>query len=193
MAVSSAFLTSHAVASLIGVSPSTVLSWIDKGMLPAFRTPGGHRRIEPASLVAFLRVHRMPVPKTLLGQTKQLLLIDDDALFLRSVSRLLKQRFADLAVDVAEGAIEGLLKIGTHRPDAVLLDAMMPGMNGVEVCRRLRDNPATADIVVVALTGCPDETLFSAFADAGAVACLCKPLDIAELSQHLRLKVIDPD
>src|SRR2546422_4046688 len=65
------FLTSHAVAELIGVSPSTVLSWIDKGLLPAFRTPGGHRRGDPRALVGFLRSHQMPGPRTLLPPARR--------------------------------------------------------------------------------------------------------------------------
>ena len=88
--MTNAFLTSHAVAELIGVSPSTVLSWIDKGLLPAFRTPGGHRRVEPSALLEFLRAHQMPVPRTLLPQAKRMLLIDDDIVFLRSTKRALK-------------------------------------------------------------------------------------------------------
>src|SRR3954469_22870857 len=113
MAMTNAFLTSHAVAELIGVSPSTVLSWIDKGLLPAFRTPGGHRRVEPTALVEFLRAHQMPVPRTLLPQAKRMLLIDDDVVFLRSTKRALKQQFPDLEVEMAEGPVEGLLKVGT--------------------------------------------------------------------------------
>ena len=187
MTMTNAFLTSHAVAELIGVSPSTVLSWIDKGLLPAFRTPGGHRRVEPAALVQFLRSHQMPVPKTLLPQAKKLLLIDDDAAFLRTTKRQLKQQFTELNVETAEGPVEGLLKIGTEKPDAVLLDAMMPGMDGVEVCRQIRNNPATLEIQVIALTGRLDEELEQRFKQAGATACLNKPLDINQLTQILGL------
>lgn len=187
MAMTNAFLTSHAVAELIGVSPSTVLSWIDKGLLPAFRTPGGHRRVEPSALVEFLRTHQMPVPRTLLPQAKRLLLIDDDAAFLRTTRRALKQSFPDLEIEIAEGAVEGLLKIGTDKPDAVLLDAMMPGMDGVEACRQIRQNPNTAEIVVIALTGRLDDELTASFKTAGATACLRKPLDIAALTQLLGL------
>jgi excisionase family DNA binding protein len=187
MAVSHAFLTSHAVAELVGVSPSTVLSWIDKGLLPAFRTPGGHRRVEPAVLLEFLRSHHMPVPKSLLPQTKRMLLVDDDAMFLRSTRRLLKQHFPELQVELAESPIEGLLKIGTERPDAVLLDAVMPGMDGVEVCRQIKQNPATTEISVIALTGCLDTSIEAAFKNAGASACLRKPFDINQLTQLLGL------
>lgn len=185
--MTSSFLTSHAVAELIGVSPSTVLSWIDKGLLPAFRTPGGHRRVDPGALVEFLRAHQMPVPHSLLPQARRVLLIDDEVPFLRSTKRALKQQFPDLEVEVAEGPVEGLLKIGTDKPDAVVLDAVMPGMDGVEVCRQIRQNPATAEIIVIALTGRLDAELAAAFARAGATACLRKPLDLPALVRLLGL------
>ena len=170
-----------------GVSPSTVLSWIDKGLLPAFRTPGGHRRVDPAALVEFLRAHQMPVPRALLPQARRVLLIDDEVTFLRSTKRALKQQFPDLEVEVAEGPVEGLLKIGTDKPDAVVLDAVMPGMDGVEVCRQIRQNPGTAGVAVIALTGRMDEEVAAAFKQAGAAACLRKPLDINALLQLLGL------
>jgi CheY-like chemotaxis protein len=129
----------------------------------------------------------MPVPRTLLPQAKRLLLIDDDAAFLRSTRRALKQSFPDLEIELAEGAVEGLLKIGTDKPDAVLLDAMMPGMDGVEACRQIRQNPNTAEIVVIALTGRLDDELAAAFKQAGATACLRKPLDTVALTQLLGL------
>lgn len=185
--MTNAFLTSHAVAELIGVSPSTVLSWIDKGLLSAFRTPGGHRRVEPSALIEFLRAHQMPVPKSLLPQAKRLLLIDDDDLFLRSTKRSLLQQFPTVEVDLASSAVEGLLKIGTDKPDAVLLDAMMPGMDGVEACRQLRQNASTAEIVIIALTGRLDDELTAAFKLAGANDCLRKPLDLGVLTQILGL------
>lgn len=129
----------------------------------------------------------MPVPRTLLPKARRILLIDDDATFLRSTRRSLKQQFADLEVEIAEGPVEGLLKIGTDKPDAVLLDAMMPGMDGVEVCRQIRQNPNTAEIAVIALTGRLDDELAASFKQAGATACLRKPLDVSALTQLLGL------
>jgi len=59
--------TTHEIADLLQVDPSTVSKWIDKGLLPAFRTPGRHRRVQRAHLTDFLRAHRMPVPEELGG------------------------------------------------------------------------------------------------------------------------------
>ena len=57
--------TSHEVASLVQVSPSSVLKWIEQGKLRAFRTPGGHRRVAREELLDFLRAHQLPVPAEL--------------------------------------------------------------------------------------------------------------------------------
>ena len=180
------YLTSHEIARLLGVSASAVLSWIDKGWLVAHRTPGGHRRVEKAVLIEFLRKKQMPVPEGLVG-VRRLLVIDDESTTLRTTERQLKLHAPELSITTAEGAIDGLLKIGTFRPDAVLLDAYMPGMNGIEVCRRIRETPETSHIVIVAITAHPSVHLASALVEAGAVACLGKPLDTKALLTALGL------
>lgn len=176
----SGFLTSRQVADLVQVSPSTVLTWIDRGLLGCFRTPGGHRRIRPVELVAFLRAHEMPIPSELLPQLR-LLAIDDDLPFLRGLKRTLARIAPELEVEVAAGAIDGLLKVGTFQPHVVLLDAYMPGMDGVEVCKRLRAAPETAGVAVIALTGRPSPELAAAFRTAGARELLAKPVSASEL------------
>lgn len=173
-------MTSHAVARLAQVSPSTVLAWIDQGLLPAHRTPGGHRRVADVALVEFLRKRGMPVPSQL-APSRHLIVIDDEAPFLRTVRRSFAEMAPSVHVTLAQGGIEGLLRVGSLRPDAVLLDAYMPGMDGVEVCRRIRSYSETEHTAVIALTGRPSAELTELFMAAGATACLAKPLDLAEL------------
>jgi len=180
------YLTSHAVARLVSVSPSTVLGWIDRGLLPAHRTPGGHRRVERGALVRFLRDHRMPVPSQLLG-TSRLLVIDDEPAFLRTVKRTLHRAVPEVVVETADGALDGLLQVVTFLPDSVLLDAYMPGMDGVEVCKRLRSSSATAHIRVIGVTGRPSPELERSYQRAGASAFLTKPLDASDLLVALGL------
>jgi CheY-like chemotaxis protein len=161
------------------------LSWIDKGLLEAHRTPGGHRRVERDALVAFLKSREMPIPREL-ADLQKLLIIDDDVAMLKALKRSLSGEAPELEIEIAESAVDGLLKVGTFRPDAVLLDAYMPGMNGVEVCVRIRAAPETARIRVIALTGQPSPHLAAAFLEAGAVACLTKPLELAQLLSVLQ-------
>ncbi|HMJ15587.1 MAG TPA: helix-turn-helix domain-containing protein [Polyangiaceae bacterium] len=181
------YLTSHDAARLASVSPSTVLSWVNRGLLPAHRTPGGHRRIERSALARFLREHSMPVPPDLASITR-LLVMDSDATFLRSVHRLLKRAAPDLSVETGEGAIDGLLKIGVFQPDAVILDALLPEIDAVEICRRVRQNPATANIMIIPVASHPTPKTRAAFAEVGAAELLMKPLDAAALLGALGLE-----
>ncbi|MEW6430639.1 MAG: response regulator [Myxococcota bacterium] len=191
--MSARLLTSHEVASLVQVSPSAVLRWIDQGLLRAFRTPGGHRRVGTAALVEFLRAQGMPVPEQLESPRLRLLVIDDEPDFLKSLGALLVRADPRLQVELAESAVDGLIKIGLHRPDVVLLDAYMPGMDGPEVCRRIKAAPETAHIAVMAMSGRRSEELVARFEAAGAACFLAKPLKAAVVvEQLLALGLLQP-
>jgi excisionase family DNA binding protein len=184
-------LTSHEVATLVQVSPSAVLRWIDGGLLRAFRTPGGHRRIGTSSLVEFLRSQKMPVPPAL--ATARLLVIDDQPEFLSSLADALARTGARLEVELAQSAVDGLIKIGLRRPDVVLLDAYMPGMDGPEVCRRIKSQPETEHIAVMAMSGRLSDELVERFNKAGAACFIAKPLKASVVVEHLEaLGVLSP-
>ncbi len=180
------YVTSHQVAKLISASNSSILQWIDKGLLPAYRTPGGHRRVERGALIRFLRDHGMPIPRQL-ADVARLLVVDDEKTFLRNAKRLIGRHAPLLTVETADSAMDALLKIGIFRPDAVLVDAKMPGIDGVELCRRLQADPATEHVTIVAMSGRVTSKLESAFVEAGAVGVLSKPLDAKLLFDVLGL------
>ncbi len=179
-------LTSHEVASLVQVSPSAVLRWIDQGLLPAYRTPGGHRRVGASELVEFLRSQHMPVPRALEADGVRVLVIDDEPRFLASLKEVLRRADPRLEVEVAEGAIDGLLKVGSRQPDVVLLDTYMPGMDGLEVCRRIKGTAETAHVAVMAMSGRRSDDLARRYAEAGASCFLQKPLDAQLILTRLR-------
>lgn len=183
--ISPRFFTSHEVAALVQVSPSAVLRWIDAGLLKAFRTPGGHRRVGTPELVDFLRHHEMPVPREL-EERILLLAIDDEAGYLSRLGALLQRADARIEVELCESPVDGLLKVGLRRPDVVLLDAYMPGMDGAEVCKRLKAAPETADIAVLAMTGRPSVELEAKFRAAGAAGFLVKPFGAPAVLDHLQ-------
>lgn len=175
------FLTSHEVAALVRVSPSAVLRWIDQGLLKAFRTPGGHRRVDLAALVSFLRSHHMPLPRELEREVVRVLVIDDEAAYLKSVGAVLRRADRNFEVELCDSPVTGLLKVGLWRPHVVLLDAYMPGMDGPEACRRIKADPETAGIAVVAMSGRQSSELQRSFSNAGASAFLAKPVSAASL------------
>jgi excisionase family DNA binding protein len=190
-------LTSSEVGELLQVNPSSVKKWVDDGLLAAFRTPGGHRRIRVADLVDFLDAHKMPIPRDLLANARRrVLVVDDDLVQLRTVARALKRLSERIEVATTANGIDALLLVGSFRPHVVLLDVFMPGLDGVEVCRRLKKKPETRDVRVIVVSGHASSALEKEVLEAGALLCLEKPVDVTglaaiilepELSAHQRV------
>lgn len=172
-------LTSSEVGELLQVNPSSVKKWVDDGLLVAFRTPGGHRRIRGADLVTFLVHHSMPIPADLQDAAKKrLLIVDDEVDQLKALARSLK-RFSDrVDVTTTSNGIDALVLVGSFQPHVVLLDVYMPGIDGLEVCRRLKKNPATKDVQVYVVSGSFTSALEQKALEAGAAKCLPKPIDV---------------
>ena len=177
--VSDQLLTSSEVGELLQVNPSSVKKWVDDGLLLAFRTPGGHRRIRAADLVTFLVHHSMPIPADVQDAAmKRLLIVDDEVDQLKALARSLK-RFADrVDVTTTSNGIDALVLVGSFQPHVVLLDVYMPGIDGLEVCRRLKKNPATKDVQVYVVSGSFTSALEQKALEAGAAKCLPKPIDV---------------
>lgn len=177
--VSDQLLTSSEVGELLQVNPSSVKKWVDDGLLAAFRTPGGHRRIRAADLVSFLHQHKMPIPAELQDAArKRLLIVDDEADQLKALSRSFKRFASRVEVTTTSNGIDALVLVGSFQPHAVLLDVYMPGIDGLEVCRRLKENPATTDVQVYVVSGSFTSALEQKALDAGAAKCLPKPIDV---------------
>lgn len=117
---------------------------------------------------------------------KRVLIIEDDIELLRSLSELLSEQFQPL---VASSAIEGLKSAFAEKPDLILVDVRMPGMDGFEFCRRIREKPGTRDIPVIMLTG---DTRFESRVmglDLGADDYVCKPFESRELLARIRARL----
>ncbi len=175
---SETLLTSHQVGSLLQVNPTSVNNWIRDGRIPAFRTPGGHRRIRAADLIAFLTQHEMPIPAALRpAMRRRLIMVDDDPLQLRGWSRILKPYRDRVDVELFDNGIDALVRIGSWRPQVVVLDVMMPGVDGIEVCRRLKAQEETREITIITTSGQLTPVLEQLALDAGASRVLPKPTD----------------
>jgi len=178
--------SSHEVGALLQANPSTVIRWIDGGQLNAYRTPGGHRRVRERDLVAFLRTYGMPIPSELgAGGTKRVLLVDEDAKLLKALKRGLTKSLPGAEIETCGNGIEALLRIGAWQPDVVVLDVALPGVDGLEVCRKIKANPETARIAVVALSGHGGGEMEKKARDAGVAALLAKPVTASQLGQVL--------
>jgi excisionase family DNA binding protein len=174
-------LSPRAIAELADVSTSTARRWIDAGLLPATRTVGKHRKVLRSDLDAFLRNHKLEPPSS----QRRLLVIDDDAAFLRALPTALAHRAPDLRVDVASNATQGLILVGVKRPSVVVLDGLMEGLDGFNACRILKSLPDTQDIKILGISG--DGRSEARFRKAGVDVYMQKPFTLPVLVETLRL------
>ncbi|PYS11689.1 MAG: hypothetical protein DMG15_16850 [Acidobacteria bacterium] len=135
--------TTHDISRLLQVNPRSVINWIEQNLLPSYRTPGGHRRVRRDDLLAFLRKHQIPTPASLVEGKFRILIVEDE----EEVVTLLKtylQRQGGYEVAAASNGINALIDVGRIKPDLLILDVMIPGVDGIEVCRRIKDDSAHA-------------------------------------------------
>jgi len=186
-------LSTIQVARMLGVAVSSISKWIDEGKLVGGRTPGGHRRIEADDLVRFLKEQKLRIPAELRPSPAKVLIVDDEKPFTDWLSEEISDRYPELEVMVAhEGYSAGEI-VGLVKPDVILLDLHMPGIDGFEVCRRIKANPLIKHIRVIAVTADASADTRSRILRLGACTCLAKPLDavviLGEIAKVLGLPV----
>lgn len=176
------YLTTGQVAKACQVSLVAVKKWIKDGKLKAFRTPGGHYRIELEEFQRFRTAHRFPVEQE---EPPRILVVDDDPQVVEVLLDALRATHPAPKLEAAFNGYEGLLKVGTFRPHLLVLDLRMPGLDGFEVCRRIKGEPATQATRVLAMTAYPEESAKEEALRCGADAFLAKPFAIRELEVQM--------
>lgn len=182
-------LSTFKIAQLLNVNPSSVANWVDQGLLTAHRTPGGHRRVSGEDLIRFLKKHRMPVPPELGVSPMRVLVVDDEPALTQMIARALKTDNAEYEIHEAhDGFLAGQM-VATLKPDVVILDLRMPGMDGFDVCRRIKSSEDTQHARVLAMTAFPSADSERRIRECGAEAFFTKPLDIDKLLEAVRAAV----
>jgi len=166
------------------VSPLSIINWVNAGRLPAFRTPGGHRRIRREDLTRFMRDNGIPLPEELQeGSGKSRVLVVDDESSIREVlSEHLTTRATSYEVLTAADGFEAGRLVATFRPDVVLLDLRMPGLDGFQICRTIKADPETSSTVVIAMTGFYSPETEARILECGAIRCFAKPVEPSTLA-----------
>lgn len=180
------FYTTHEISKFCNVYPTTVINWVKEGKLPAYTTPGGHRRIKKDDLLALMKKNNMPIPENLSKGEKHIaLVIDDDQKILRMIKTILSQE-EELQVITAENGFEAGLIIYKTMPDIILLDFLMPDIDGFEVCRRLKSDEKTKDITIIAVTVLKEPKEIQKMISAGATDYISKPFKSEELVKKIK-------
>ena len=168
-------LTPTEVAQLLMVSPITVRQWAQKGLIEAQTTAGGHRRFTVAAVRRFATERGIDLDGALGQEGVTLLVVDDDKQLNSFLVALFSTQVDGLTVHSAFDGFQAGRMVQAHQPDVVLLDVMMPGMDGVAVCRNLKNDPQSEHIRVVGMTGFHSPELEVRMLDAGAEVLLKKP------------------
>lgn len=162
------FLSTREAAARLGVSLSTIQQWVEDGVLPAWKTAGGHRRI-PAAAIEAIRERQLTVLAPSAGQLI-VLVVEDNPLECELYRRHFSQWNLPLNLMLAKDGFEGLMLIGQQVPDLIISDLAMPGMDGFMFIRRLRSSQIAANSKIIAVSalsaseiaangGLPDRTV----------------------------------
>lgn len=183
------FFTTSEVARYCAVTNDGVLKWIKSGKLRAFSTPGGHYRVAMDDFRAFLQKFDIPIDEAFFKgaqKTRTVLVVDDEEDIREIVRRVLTEVEPGLRIEEAVDGYDAGIKIGTLRPDLIVMDVRMPRVDGLSLCRSIRQNPETKGIRILAITAFPEQDIIRRMYDAGADLCLIKPLQL----EHFRLEVL---
>src|SRR5690606_11419961 len=179
-------LSTQDAARYCGVDRRTILRWIEGGLVESYQTGGGRNRIRRADLIRFMRDRGMPVPHELDQGPRRVLIVDDDPNHIAAMQRLVKQSFPTAEIRQALDGFSAGLVVRAFMPHVMLLDVVMPGMDGLEVCRRIRGEPDLDGVRIIVVTGILDDALEQRFLALGADRCFAKPVDAIALQAAMR-------
>lgn len=188
--IEKSFCTTREAAKLLGVSVGTVQLWVESGLLRAWKTAGGHRRVMRDSIAQLLRkeperpVKSVPA-EPLFNPPRQLevMVVEDDADLLRLYQAKLTRWPMPTKVTEMNSAIAALLAIGRRSPDLLITDLSMPEMDGFSMLRILQQAPELAHTTIVAVTGLDEAAIAAHGGLPPGILVLAKPIPFDRLQE----------
>ncbi|NCF39457.1 MAG: response regulator [Planctomycetia bacterium] len=173
-------LTTGEAAELCNVSQQTIIRCFDNGRLTGFRVPGSRfRRIPRTELIRFMKANEIPVD-LLDGDLTRILVVDDDPSIIRIIGEML-EREERFEVRTASTGYDAGMLTREFRPNIILLDYMLPDVNGNVVCERIKADPDLADTRVVIISGVVRQEEIDQLMASGADAFIPKPFQVEAL------------
>jgi excisionase family DNA binding protein len=179
----SVFTTGEA-AKICKVSQQTIIRCFDNGQLKGFRVPGSKfRRIPREALYKFMKDNGIPTDALESGKRK-VLLVDDDIELVELMTKFLDEdgRFE---VRVANNGFDAGMLVKEYRPDMIVLDVMLPDINGKEVCHRVRADTTLEDVRILCISGMIEEDKIQELRLSGADDFLGKPFEMELLIDRM--------
>ncbi len=190
------------VAKRLGISTQTVQRWVDSGQLKAWKTLGGHRRVEAEGAELLFTLHGKNLPEVANETPAQdterpfpsVLIVDDNPDDREILAQLLEDALPNASVAAATNGFHGLIAIGRMAPDVVITDLMMPHMNGFEMLKHLQTDSTARPGVIMAVSSNTLSELASLGKLPPGVVFMQKPLEADEFIQTIQKAVegLDP-
>ncbi|MEK7994836.1 MAG: response regulator [Planctomycetota bacterium] len=173
--------TTGEAAEICKVSQQTIIRCFDAGRLEGFRVPGSRfRRIPRQSLVKFMQENKIPL-ETIASGKRKVLIVDDDAEIVELIVEVLR-RDGRFETETASSGYEAGIATQRFRPELILLDYMLPDVNGNVVCQTIRKNPEFENIRIIIVSGVVKQDEIAQLLRSGAQDFIRKPFDVAELT-----------
>lgn len=172
------------VAEICGISQQTVIRCFDSGKLQGFRVPGSRfRRIPRDALIRFMKEHSIPLDRLDMGR-RRVLVVDDDPEIVEMLRELL-ERDGRFEVATASTGFDAGVKVKEFQPDVIVLDYMLPDVNGNKVCRTIRSDPTLQNVRIIIVSGVINPQERDALRECGADDFFQKPFSIKKLVDRI--------
>ncbi len=176
--------TTGEVATICNLSQQTVIRCFDSGRLRGYRVPGSRfRRIPRDALIQFMKEHNIPLDQLEMGKTR-VLVVDDDPAIVEMLVELL-ERDGRFEVATAATGFDAGLKTREFRPEVIVLDYMLPDINGNAVCRSIRREDSLKDVKIIIVSGVIDREHVDKLFEDGADDFIQKPFSIEQLVNRI--------
>ncbi|GAB4136753.1 MAG: response regulator [Planctomycetaceae bacterium] len=176
--------TTGEAAKICKVSQQTIIRCFDSGQLKGFRVPGSRfRRIPRDILYKFMKDNGIPTDALESGKRKALIVDDDEELV--ELIRDVLEADGRFDVRVANNGFDAGMMVKEYRPDILVLDVMLPDINGKEVCQRVRSDSSLDDVKIICISGMVEKDKIDDLKEAGANDFMQKPFEIEQLVDRM--------
>ena len=176
--------TTGEAAKICKVSQQTIIRCFDSGQLKGFRVPGSRfRRIPRDQLFSFMRDNGIPTDALESGKRK-ILVVDDDLELVELITEVL-ERDGRFEVRSVNNGFDAGMMVKEYHPDLIVLDVMLPDINGKEVCQRVRVEKGTDEVRIICISGMVEDDKISELRAAGADDFMHKPFEVEKLLERM--------
>ena len=176
--------TTGEAAKICKVSQQTVIRCFDSGQLKGFRVPGSRfRRIPRENLFAFMRENGIPTDALESGKRK-ILVVDDDVELVELITDVL-DRDGRFEVRSVNNGFDAGMMVKDYKPDLIVLDVMLPDINGKEVCQRVRSDKSMDSVQIICISGMVEDDKIDGLRQAGANDFMRKPFEVDRLIERI--------